>query len=114
MGNTTDKTAKRKVPDAFHGMKGRSGRKPQAATILRRRLIENKVEEAEASFAFLVEVRDNVEEQTPVRVESAKEILNRVIGKSIEMKQDDDNKQRYDRYFERLDKFLNDAEDTPK
>lgn len=58
------------------------GRKPKAATILRRQIIENKLEEAEASFAFLVSVRNDEEARTDYRLEAAKEILNRVLGKA--------------------------------
>ncbi len=57
------------------------GRKPKQATILKRQLIENKVEEADASFAFLVTVRDNNRWPKSLRLEAAKEILDRVLGK---------------------------------
>lgn len=91
------------------GKREGAGRKASEATLLKRRLIQDKVSEAEESFAFLVQVRDDDEESTSYRLEASKEILNRVLGKAVEMKHDDDNKLRYDRYFQRLDKFLSDA-----
>ena len=50
---------KNKVQRAPVGKRKGAGRKPKAATILKRRIIENKVEEADASFAFMVAVRDS-------------------------------------------------------
>src|SRR5512143_2193722 len=75
--NARDNSAKRKHK--------RGGAKPQAATILKRRLIENKVEEAEASFAFLVAVRNNDAEPSALRVAAAEQILDRVLGKPTQM-----------------------------
>jgi hypothetical protein len=67
-----------------HGIKGRSGRKPLEATILRRRLVEDKVEEAEASFSYLCAVRDNPFEPSAQRLAAAEMILDRVLGKATE------------------------------
>ncbi len=64
-----------------HGAPGRSGRKPGAATILRRRLVADKVEEAEASFAYLCATRDNEDEWGSLRLAAAGMILERVLGK---------------------------------
>jgi hypothetical protein len=67
-----------------HGIKGRSGRKPLEATILKRRLVEDKVEEAEASFSYLCAVRDNPFEPSAQRLAAAEMILDRVLGKATE------------------------------
>ena len=71
------------------------------ATVLQLRLIEDKTEEAEASFAFLVAVRDNEHEPTARRLEASKEILNRVLGKPTEMSVNA-NEELYKRHFERI------------
>ena len=63
------------------GARENAGRKPKEVTILKRRLVQNKVEEAEASFAFLVEVRDNDSEPIAQRLAAAESILDRVLGK---------------------------------
>ena len=76
-------------------------RKAPTATVLRKRLVENKVEEAEASFAFLVAVRNNAHEPIARRLEAAKEILNRVLGKPTEM-QANENEELYKQHFERI------------
>jgi hypothetical protein len=68
-----------------------AGRKPKELTILKRRMIADKAEEAEASFGFLVAVRDNPSEPTNLRLVAAQTILDRVFGRaterSIEQKQ---------------------------
>jgi hypothetical protein len=73
------------------GFRSNSGRKPRELTILRRRMIADKAEEAEASFGFLVAVRDNPSEPTNLRLVAAQTILDRVFGRaterSIEQKQ---------------------------
>jgi hypothetical protein len=73
------------------GARSRSGRKPKELTILKRRMIADKAEEAEASFGFLVAVRDNPSEPTNLRLVAAQTILDRVFGRaterSIEQKQ---------------------------
>jgi hypothetical protein len=69
------------------GLRANAGRKPFPATILRRRMIENKVDEAEASFGFLVAVRDNELEPTNLRLAAAETILDRVLGKATEHSQ---------------------------
>lgn len=63
------------------GRRSNAGRKPKAVTILKRRIIENRVNEADASFAFLCDVRDNNEEPTALRVEAAKMVFEIVCGK---------------------------------
>jgi hypothetical protein len=73
------------------GRKHGGGRKPKELTILKRRMIADKAEEAEASFGFLVAVRDNPSEPTNLRLVAAQTILDRVFGRaterSIEQKQ---------------------------
>jgi hypothetical protein len=69
------------------GRKHGGGRKLREATILRRRLVEDKVEEAEASFAYLVAVRDNPFEPSAQRLAAAEMILDRVLGKATEKSQ---------------------------
>jgi hypothetical protein len=69
------------------GKRSNAGRKPLAVTVLKRRMIENKVDEAEASFGFLVAVRDNELEPTNLRLAAAETILDRVLGKATEHSQ---------------------------
>jgi hypothetical protein len=66
------------------GRKHGGGRKLREATILRRRLVEDKVDEAEASFAYLCAVRDNPFEPSAQRLAAAEMILDRVLGKATE------------------------------
>jgi hypothetical protein len=66
------------------GRKHGGGRKLREATILRRRLVEDKVEEAEASFSYLCAVRDNPYEPSAQRLAAAEMILDRVLGKATE------------------------------
>jgi hypothetical protein len=61
-----------------------AGRKPKELTILKRRMIADKAEEAEASFGFLVAVRDNPSEPTNLRLVAAQTILDRVLGRATE------------------------------
>ena len=58
------------------------GRKPLAVTVARRRLVANKIDEAEASFAFLVDVRDNELEPIQQRTAAAIWVYESVFGKS--------------------------------
>jgi hypothetical protein len=80
------------VPQSRNGgRRSGAGRKPKELTILKRRMIQDKAEEAEASFGFLVAVRDNPSEPTNLRLVAAQTILDRVFGRaterSIEQKQ---------------------------
>lgn|SRR5574343_58975 len=72
------------VPANFHGVKGRSGRKPLAATLLKRKLEEEKRVDADRAFSFLVAVMDSEDEPTAIRLEAADKILDRVIGKATQ------------------------------
>lgn len=60
------------------------GRKPKAATVLKRAIIANRVEEAEQSFAFLVEVRDSDDWPKQLRLQAAIYIIDRTEGKPKE------------------------------
>ena len=94
-----------------HGAPGRSGRKPTAVTLLKRRLVQDKIEEAEASFAFLVAVRDNDDEPTALRVAAAETILDRVLGKAMQMTGEAGEKE-LTAYKARIQKWLNEPEPT--
>lgn len=93
------------TPQKVKKRKPGGGRKAKAATLLKRRIVENKVEEAEASFAFLVAVRDNTKEPTSLRVAAAESILNRVLGKATEMKPDA-GEELYKRHWENIQRVI--------
>lgn len=57
------------------------GRKPKAATILKRLVVQNKIEEAEASFAFMVSIRESSVCPIGLRAEAAKWIHEAVYGR---------------------------------
>lgn len=88
------------------GKKGRSGRKPKEATILKRRIIENKIAEADASFAFLVEVRDTTGEKMELRLRAAVEILDRVLGKAAQMTPPDKDDELYKAHLARIKQVI--------
>lgn len=69
------------------GARKGAGRKPKAYTLLKRRLEAEKVEEAEKSIDFYIQVRDNPNESTALRLEAATLILDRVLGKAKEHKE---------------------------
>jgi hypothetical protein len=71
-----------KYRDHRGGARPNSGRKPKAATIAKNRLIADKIGEAQASFAFLVAVRDNEDEPTEQRASAARWIYECVHGKA--------------------------------
>jgi hypothetical protein len=85
--NINGKSARELNLDRLGGKRSNAGRKPLAVTVLKRRMIENKVDEAEASFGFLVAVRDNELEPTNLRLAAAETILDRVLGKATEHSQ---------------------------
>ena len=66
------------------GKRSGSGRKPKAYTQLRKRIEAEKVEEAEKSFDFYVQVRDNPDEKTEIRMAAADRIADRVLGKATQ------------------------------
>jgi hypothetical protein len=73
------------------GKRAGAGRKPKQAAVLRRKFIEDKQHAAEDAFAFLVEVMNNPEAALALRVESARQIQDRVWGKprqAVDMQQE--------------------------
>ena len=94
------------------GPRKNSGRKPKPFVELRNRLIQNKVEEAEASFAFLVTVRDTPTERTEVRLEAAKQILDRVLGKAVEMRPQDKDDELYKSYAAKIKALIDGHDQT--
>lgn len=81
------------------------GRKPKEATILKRRIVANKIEEAEASFAFLVAIRDNEDEPIAQRLAAAESILDRVLGKPAQV-QPQQGEDLYKLYAQGLKRFV--------
>ena len=72
------------------GKREGAGRKPKAYTILKRRLIAELGEEAEKCFDFYIQVRNNPEEPTALRLEAARRIEERVFGKPMQPLGNDD------------------------
>lgn len=102
-------------PSGHGGARRGAGRKPRAATILKQRIIENKAEEADASLAFCVDIRNNIEEPGMLRFVAAREVMDRVWGKAVVM-QADAGTELYKAYFEKVRKtILGDVElEQPK
>lgn len=73
-----------KGKQARGGKRKGAGRKPTAYTLLKRRVIAESLDEAEKSFDFYVQVRDNEDEPTSIRLAAADKILDRVLGKAKE------------------------------
>lgn len=86
MANTERKT-KGKVPANFHGVKGRSGRKKAAATLLKEDFLKQQEGTARDAFAYHVQVMNDPNEDTDMRLAAAKEIMRRVWGEKTEVKQ---------------------------
>ena len=91
---------------ATGGRRVGAGAKPKAATLIKRQMIANKIGSAEYAFAYLDGVMRNSREATEMRIAAAKEILNRVFGKAVEMKVKDEDRERYDAYFKKIETFL--------
>jgi hypothetical protein len=100
------------VKQAPGGARPNNGRKSKFAILYREGLPVTKVAEAEASFAFLVSVRNNESAPLNVRVDCAKEILNRVIGKAVEMQPQSKDDELYKAYSVRVRSVIFD-EDQP-
>lgn len=66
------------------GVKGRSGRKPKAFTILKRRIESEKKEDAEYAFAMYASVMRDDDLPLALRLDCADWIANRVLGKPKE------------------------------
>jgi hypothetical protein len=64
------------------GYRVNGGRKKKAATILRELCIRENVQEAEKSLMFIKSLRDDPTQPASLRVECAKEMMDRIWGKS--------------------------------
>lgn len=78
MTNATP-THKRKTPQG--GARKGAGRKSTAATILKKKLAEHGVTEADYAFAFHCHVMRDEEAPRDQRLAAAREVMNRVLGK---------------------------------
>ena len=63
------------------GKRKGAGRKPTAATILRKRIAEHGVAEADWAFAFNCHVMRDERAPRAERLAASKEVMNRVLGK---------------------------------
>jgi len=82
VGNTaTNKNGTGKVPANFHGVKGRSGRKPRPITVLKRQLAEDRKDDAVYAYSLFVAVMRDEKELRRVRLDCAREVMDRVLGK---------------------------------
>lgn len=79
---------------ATGGAREGAGRKPSELTILRRLTIAEAHGEAEASLQFCVDIRNDENSPGALRLEAAKEIMNRVWGKPAQSSfgEDEDGK----------------------
>lgn len=91
-------------PRGRGGARPNSGRKPSAYTQLKRRVIAEQIDEAEKSFDFYVQVRDNPNEPTELRLAACDKILDRVLGRPNAKLELDDGK--FAKYHHALDLFL--------
>jgi hypothetical protein len=73
-----------KGKQAKGGARKGAGRKPTAYTQLRKRLENEKIEDAEAAFDFYVQVLNNPNEPTAVRMAAADRIQDRILGKAMQ------------------------------
>lgn len=76
----TDPKTDRTLRPKFHGVRGKSGRKPGAYTQLRRRIETERVDDAEYGFALYVGVMRNEDEELPVRLSAADWVVRQVVG----------------------------------
>lgn len=76
---TTTTTPKRKTPPG--GKRKGSGRKPTAATILKRKIAEHGVAEADWAFSFNCHVMRDPMAPRAERLAASREVMNRVLGK---------------------------------
>ncbi len=59
-----------------------AGRKPKPLTVLRRRIMAEKQEDAERAYALFVGVMDDNAQTITLRMTAAQEVMNRVLGKA--------------------------------
>lgn len=76
---TTVDAPKRKTPKG--GARKGAGRKPTAATVLKRRLAEHGVAEADWAFAYNCHVMRDEMAPRAERLAASREVMNRVLGK---------------------------------
>ena len=69
-------------PKTKGGARPGAGAKKKPATILRELCIRENIQEAEKSLEFIKKMRDDVKQAPSLRVECAKEIMDRIWGKS--------------------------------
>jgi hypothetical protein len=72
---------KRKGNNGNHGAKGKSGRKPKAITLLKRKLIEDGKEDAEYAYSLFASVMRDGTQPLDLRMQCASWIADRVLGK---------------------------------
>lgn len=89
-----------------HKRRPGGGRKPKLATLLKRKITADKIGAAEMAFTYLVNVVTNEAVPTPVRVDAANLVLNRVMGRPVEMPVTSEDQKRYEAYHEKLDNFI--------
>lgn len=94
-----------------HGKKGRSGRKPSEYLVLKRRIQSEKVNDAERAFDLYVQIMENPDEETGVRLAAADRVLDRVVGKPA-IVQPNAGEELYRLYTERLKAFVFDGKPT--
>jgi hypothetical protein len=82
-----EKRTDRALRPNFHGVKGRSGRKPSEYTLLMRRIIAENVEDADRAFDLYVQIMENPNEETHTRMAAADRVMDRVLGKATEHSQ---------------------------
>jgi len=63
------------------GKRSGAGRKPKAITVLKRKLAEEKRDDAEYAFGLFVAFMQSNDTDARLRIECAKEVLDRVLGK---------------------------------
>jgi hypothetical protein len=73
--------------DRRGGKRANAGRKPSEYTLLKRRVIAENVEDADRAFDLYVQIMDNPEEETNMRLAAADRVMDRVLGKATEHSQ---------------------------
>lgn len=68
-------------PKQRGGPRPNSGRKPKPFTVLKRRIEAERVDDAEYGFALFVTVMRNDNEAIDLRLNCAREVMDRVLGK---------------------------------
>jgi hypothetical protein len=69
------------------GYRANAGRKPSEYTLLQRRIIAESAEDADRAFDLCVQIMDNPNEPTPIRMAAADRVMDRVLGKATEHSQ---------------------------